>query len=653
MSKVAPAVDSPAAESRRNSSSRISRLPTWAAERLSKSTGHLLFGPRDDKEAQDAKDARAAKHEIEASGAPGSPLVSLLMCVPVVLHILAMIYGFVTTTWLCKPGDPCSLPTTAPVRLGSYMTFYLASWAPFPLHVTLLYATAMRHASDVVLERIIKKKKKTNELDDLEVAFLEAAVRKPSAFELVQTLLTYTLILLVVLLFFVKADGDGSFFEGERAGLHVFFVVGLAIVVPVAMLLIWFTFRNLRVSMVRRKRGFAPSYIRESIWPKVVNVVIIQGLIMLFFMITCLGSSQAPRTSFNGRIYEPGCPTAAINSTYISLYCDQTYATRLDKYVRLCDDGGYDRFPSMLDSCEAHYIVQALVARSQASLAAGLSALLVVILPDYAFGLKDGLTWANWATKASPRFIGAIIFGFVAALSGIIEMLFVISPETRGPNENLSFTDTALVQFLAFLACIAGWISCIVLLGTEFGVSKLAELKLLQKEQDDAKDEVKRQKDAGIVTFWFVKRSFILENTSIPVFQELRKRGDALQKVDIPKQAVIQGELANDGSRLAVSHSEGSGSNTYPAHTPFIAVSLRYHKLAAQGAERRARLHPISLTGWMDPIEPDEDGTQTDAIRAYLEEHPAVQLVWFDFWCVSLAFLWTISLCPISHQMRD
>lgn len=55
----------------------------------------------------------------------------------------------------------------------------------------------------------------------------------------------------------------------------------------------------------------------------------------------------------------------------------------------------------------------------------------------------------------------------------------------------------------------------------------------------------------------------------------------------------------------------------------------------------------------MDPIEPDEDGTQTDAIRQYLEEHPAVQLVWFDFWCVSLAFLWTISLCPISHQMRD
>lgn len=73
---------------------------------------------------------------------------------------------------------------------------------------------------------------------------------------------------------------------------------------------------------------------------------------------------------------------------------------------------------------------------------------------------------------------------------------------------------------------------------------------------------------------------------------QLQKRGDALEKVDIPKQAVIQGQLAQDGSRLAVSHR------------------------------------------WMDPIEPDEDGKQTEAIRTYLTEHPEVNLVWFDFWRV-------------------
>ena len=56
----------------------------------------------------------------------------------------------------------------------------------------------------------------------------------------------------------------------------------------------------------------------------------------------------------------------------------------------------------------------------------------------------------------------------------------------------------------------------------------------------------------------------------------------------------------------------------------------------------------------MDPIEPDEDGTPTDAIRQYLEEHPAVQLVWFDFWCVSLSSMCLISLCPISRRrLRD
>ena len=531
MAKVIPTATEPPAG--RSSSSRLKRLPTWAADQLSKSKSHFLFGPRDDEEAPyDNKKAKAAaKVEIEASGEPGSPLVSVLMCMPAVLHILALMYGFFSTTWLCKPGDPCSLPTTAPVRLGSYLTFFFAALAPTPLHLTLLYATAMRHGSDIVLKHIIKENKKTNELDDLEAALLEIEAKKPSFPELVQTFLSYSAVFMLLILLFGSAEGDGSIFtdtgSGFRAAVLVIMIVGF----PLLLVMMWFALRNMRVALIRRKRGLAPSHVRESVWPRIVNVVVVQGLLMLFLMISCLGSPQVPRTSLDGRLFEAGCPTAAINSTYIALHCTQIYATRLDKYVRVCDDGGYDRFPSMLDSCEAHFTAQVLCARGQACLVAGISALLVVILPDYAFGLKDGLTWSNWASKAShpqgsppkyqPRIIGAVVFGFMGALCGIVELLIVIHPDTFGANEDLTFTGVGLVHSLTLVILIIGWVSCVLLLGAEFGVKKFAKLKELQEEKEMAKVEVQEQQRAGVVSFWFVKRGFILGNTTIPVFQEV------------------------------------------------------------------------------------------------------------------------------------
>ena len=35
-----------------------------------------------------------------------------------------------------------------------------------------------------------------------------------------------------------------------------------------------------------------------------------------------------------------------------------------------------------------------------------------------------------------------------------------------------------------------------------------------------------------------------------------------------------------------------------------------------------------------EPGEPDRDGTQLQAIKAYLDAHPDVQYLWYDAWCV-------------------
>ena len=38
---------------------------------------------------------------------------------------------------------------------------------------------------------------------------------------------------------------------------------------------------------------------------------------------------------------------------------------------------------------------------------------------------------------------------------------------------------------------------------------------------------------------------------------------------------------------------------------------------------------------WMAKEDPDEDGTQLAAIKAYLKAHPNVKWVWYDaWWCV-------------------
>ena len=116
-----------------------------------------------------------------------------------------------------------------------------------------------------------------------------------------------------------------------------------------------------------------------------------------------------------------------------------------------------------------------------------------------------------------------------------------------------------------------------------------------QKKQDDeakaapVRAAVQREEATGVCSFYFVHRSFVLqprEQPSLPVFQELRKQKGAIRRVTIPVEAAYRGDCARK----------------------YLAVSHR----------------------WLSPDHPDEDGTQMQAVQAYLLKHPDVEWVWFE-----------------------
>ena len=63
---------------------------------------------------------------------------------------------------------------------------------------------------------------------------------------------------------------------------------------------------------------------------------------------------------------------------------------------------------------------------------------------------------------------------------------------------------------------------------------------------------------------------------------------------------------------------------------------LRQRTLKAGVAYRKGYVSDLLAVShrWEDPSAPDGAGAQLRAIRAYLDAHPEVVGVWFDFWCM-------------------
>jgi len=119
-------------------------------------------------------------------------------------------------------------------------------------------------------------------------------------------------------------------------------------------------------------------------------------------------------------------------------------------------------------------------------------------------------------------------------------------------------------------------------------------------EEAVAVRETLEESAAGECTFWFVSASHIrsLDLTTtitLPSFQELFKLNNASGGSVLEQRTLKAG----------VAYRQGYVSD-------LLAVSHR----------------------WEDPSAPDGAGAQLRAIRAYLDAHPEVVGVWFDFWCM-------------------
>ena len=381
--------------------------------------GRWLVAPAADEHSVPTGPKNFWQRDAERAGLPRAKLVSLLLCLPIVAHLVLMLPSFTHSVWLCKLGEPCDTPTVAPVRLGSNMNFFLTLQSVIPLFLSLIYAAAMRHGSDLVLEHLAAQK--ASDDDELNFEALQRKARTPSMNEMVVTglsLLDFGVLNLLYM--WIPGDGDGTYLTVPFTSvLHGSVVVTLFAVIFIAPPVIIVLMRNLRVTLIRRKRESAPAYVRDFIWPKLVRAVLLQAGCFCYFLSIALDSPMVARSGIDGD-FPPHCPidyssswglfhigtlprAPALNQTYMATFCEQIYSPASDTFMVQCNDGGYDRYTSMYASCKARSVANSLMARAWSGIFVGLAALFVTIAPDYVFGLKDGLTWSNWSTKVTVR----------------------------------------------------------------------------------------------------------------------------------------------------------------------------------------------------------------------------------------------------------
>ena len=188
------------------------------------------------------------------------------------------------------------------------------------------------------------------------------------------------------------------------------------------------------------------------------------------------------------------------------------------------------------------------------------------------------------------------LHGEIERLSADNEQLNADKKGLRDEVERLRGENKQLNERLRFdpRQAVSEWLSRCMHLQPAGGVAAAAA------EEAVAVRETAAESAAGECTFWFVSASHIrsLDLTTtitLPSFQELVKLSNASGGSVLEQRTLKAG----------VAYRQGYVSD-------LLAVSHR----------------------WEAPSAPDGAGAQLRAIRAYLDAHPEVVGVWFDFWCM-------------------
>ena len=122
---------------------------------------------------------------------------------------------------------------------------------------------------------------------------------------------------------------------------------------------------------------------------------------------------------------------------------------------------------------------------------------------------------------------------------------------------------------------------------------KLLKIKRkLTEEEEIASREIEAQRKRGACKFWFLHADVVRKSNekTLPRYQELRRRGGHLEQIEISRSEAFR--RVHSKRILVISHR------------------------------------------WEDPSAPDSEGVQMTAIKEYLDLHPAIEYVWYDYWCM-------------------
>jgi hypothetical protein len=129
--------------------------------------------------------------------------------------------------------------------------------------------------------------------------------------------------------------------------------------------------------------------------------------------------------------------------------------------------------------------------------------------------------------------------------------------------------------------------------------------KMRQMKRNEKTGEMEREWSDAAPYFWFVPAQIVLEcrTRSLPPMQKLRDVGH-LEKKRIPLSDAFNQAAGNEAQGIAF----GDGIDAFKIKD-ILFVSHR----------------------WEEPGRPDVNGVQLEAIKAYLEKHPDIKWVWFDY----------------------